>query len=102
MIVRGVRTAAVMPPTEAAVLLVALHLAVRAYDFVALVYRSFEVGRRDPVVVEVDAHAVIKVHTHLHGVVSVDAVAHEALLLADGRERHWFALEVMIDQIHPV
>ena len=59
-------------------------------------------GGRDPVVVEVDAHAVVEIHAHLHGVVGVDAVAHEALLLADGGERDRFALVVGVNQVRPV
>src|SRR5439155_20078596 len=69
---------------------------------VALVYRPLEVGRRDPVVMEIDAHAVVEIDAHLHGVVGVDAVAYEAFLLADGGERDRLALVVMINQIDPM
>ena len=84
MVVRRARAAASAPPAEAAILLVAFHLAIRADDFVALVHRAFEVGRCDPVVVEIDAHAVLEIDADLDGVVRVDAVAQEPFLLADG------------------
>src|SRR6266849_6701110 len=102
MVVRGAAGAALAPPAETTILLVALYLAIGADDFVALVHRALKIRRSDPVVVEADAHAVVEIHAHLHGVVGIDAVAHEALLLADGGERDRLALVVVINQIDPV
>src|ERR1019366_2668517 len=101
MSVRRAAAAAPAPPAQTAVLLVTLHLAIRADDFVALVHRPLELGRCDPVVVEADAHPVLEIHPYLHGVVGVDALAHKPLLLAHGSERDRLAVVVVINQIHP-
>ena len=83
-------------------MLVAFHLAVGADDLVTLVDRAFKIRRRAPVIVEVHAHAVGEIHADLHGVVGVDAVAHEAFLLVDGAQGDGLALVVVVDQIHPM
>jgi len=93
----GAAAAAGAPPAQAAVLLVALDLAVRADDFVALVDRPLEAGRGDPVIVEGDAQAVGEVNPHLHRVVGIDAVTHQPPFLADGRERDRLAPVVVVN-----
>src|SRR5439155_24736927 len=65
VVVRRPRAAAVRPEAEAPVLLVRFDLAVGADDLVFLVDVAFEVGRIDPVVLEVNAHPVVPVHAHL-------------------------------------
>src|SRR5580765_4335534 len=102
MIVRGAAAAAFVPPTETPILLIALYLPIRSDNFMSLVHRSFKIGRRDPIVMEIDAHAVLEIHPDLHGVVCLDSVAHQTLLLAHCRQGNRFALVIMPDQIHPM
>ncbi len=94
--------AALVPVTQSAELLVAFHFPVRSDDFVALVDRSLEVRRRDPIILKVNAHAVGIIDAHLHRIVSVYTVPGEPLLLADSRERNRFAVVIMPDQIDPM
>src|SRR2546425_2095382 len=91
-----------VPVAEAAVLLVRFDLSLGPDDFVPLVDRPFEVRRGDPVVLEVDAHAVGEVDAHLHGIIRVDRIAREALLLPDGSERDRLRAIVAVKQVGPV
>src|SRR5436190_13095991 len=102
MVVRCARATAVIPETEPSILLVAFHFAIRSDDFMSLIDRPFKILRRDPVVVEIDTHAVLEFDAHLHSVVGIDAVAHEAFLLSNRRERNWFAFVIAVNQIGPV
>src|SRR5581483_4529270 len=102
MIVRRARFVACVPPAESAILLVALDLPVGTDDLVSLVYRPLEFRRRHPVVVKVDAHPVLELDPHLHGVVGVDPLANEALFLADGTEGYRLAAVIAVNQVVPV
>ena len=102
MVVGGPAAPAIAPEAETPVLLVALHLAVGADDFVALVHRTLEVLRGDPVVVKIDAHPVLELHAHLDGVVGVDPAADETLLLTDRGEGDGLALVVAVNEVGPV
>src|SRR5262249_37373722 len=98
----GAATTVFFPPPKTPVLLITFDVAVRTDNFVSLIDGAFETRRRDPVVVKMHAEAVIKIDAHLHRVISVDAVAHEALFLADRRERNGLGLVIMANQVDPM
>src|SRR5882672_5821268 len=102
MVVGGPASAFAMPPAEPAILLVALDLAIRSHNLMALIDRSFEIRGGDPIVMEIDAHAIGEIHPHLDGVVGVDAIAQQTFFLADCRKRHRLAAVIMIDQVNPM
>ena len=49
-----------------------------------LVDRSLEIRWCDPVVVEMDAHSIVKIDADLDRVVGIDAFPEQTFLLADG------------------
>src|SRR5262245_52706647 len=98
----GAATTVFCPPPQTAVLLITFDFAVGTNNFMSLIDRAFETRRRNPVVVKMHAEAVIKIDAHLDRVISVDAVAQEALFLAYRRERHGFGLVIMANQVDPM
>src|SRR6267378_5121618 len=102
MIVGRPASTTLVPPAEPAVLLVAFNLAMGSDDFMALVYRAFEIGRCYPIIVEVEAHPVGEIHSHLHRVIGINPLLQKAFFLPHGGERHWLALIIVIHEIHPM
>src|SRR5437667_10592760 len=102
MIVRRTAAAALVPPAEPAVLLITFDFAINAHDFMALVYRPFEIGRRDPVIMEIDAHAIGEIHPYLDGVIGIDALADQPLFLSHRGQRDRLGLIIMPNQIDPM
>src|SRR5258706_732057 len=81
MVVGCPARATLVPPAEATILLVAFNFTIRADNFMYLIHRPFELRRRDPVVLEVKTHSVLKIDPHLDGVVGVYAFAQQTFLL---------------------
>src|ERR1051325_8738891 len=101
MIIGGAAAAPFVPPAKTPILLVALHFSIGSDNFVPLVHRAFEVRRSDPVIMKIDAHAVLEIHSHLDSVISIDAVTLQPPLLSHGSQRGGLATIIMIDQIDP-
>src|SRR6266404_4107394 len=102
MIVCGPASTTLIPPANSAILLVTFNLAMDSDDFMALVDRSFEIGRRYPIIMEVDTHPIGEIHSHLHRVIGIYPLGKKTLFLPDGGKRHWLAFIVVIDQIDPM
>src|SRR5215469_3229881 len=102
MIVGGAAAAALVPPAKAAILLIAFHFAVCSHDFMALIHGPLKVWWGNPIVLKVHAHSIFEIHSHLDSVVGIDAVAFQASLLTDSRQRYRFTLIIVADQIDPM
>src|SRR3954470_21047405 len=91
-----------VPPTEAAILLVAFDFPICSHDFMPLIYRPFELRWSDPVVVEINAHPVGVIHSDLNCVVSIYSLPRESLFLPNSRQRTRLGMVIVMDQINPM
>ena len=96
MVVGTLAAAACVPKAKSAILLVGFYFAVGADNFVSLIDGTFKIIGRDPVVVKINAHAIVKIYPHLDGIIGVDSIAYQAFFLSYRCEGYGFAAIVIV------